>query len=57
MNDDADRLDEAAQILRPGLDRRYQDPLDLIWLHAAARLGMRVVRDDGGPITTRHALT
>ncbi|MBK9364907.1 MAG: hypothetical protein IPN01_01080 [Deltaproteobacteria bacterium] len=46
MNDDADRLDEAAQILRPGLDRRYQDPLDLIWIHAAARLGMRVVRSD-----------
>ena len=46
MNDDADRLDEAAQILRPGLDRRYQDPLDLIWIHAAARLGMRVVRSE-----------
>lgn len=47
MTDDpAARHDEAAEITRPGLDRRYQDPLDLIWISAAAKLGMRVVRSE-----------
>ena len=26
--------------------REYQDPLDLIWLHCAQRLGIQVMRDD-----------
>ncbi len=28
------------------IHHRYADPVDLIWLHAAARLGMRVERSD-----------
>ena len=28
------------------IERHYRDPLDLIWLRAAERLGMRVVRSD-----------
>ncbi len=45
-HDAAEPHDEAAQVTRPGLDRRYQDPLDLIWITAAARLGIRVERSD-----------
>jgi hypothetical protein len=26
------------------IDRKYSDPVDLIWLHAAAEMGMRIER-------------
>ena len=28
------------------ITHNYCDPLDTIWLHAASKMGMRVVRDD-----------